>query len=423
MDLIIYTLRSVATAIVGPLHALMLIIIGIIFYVKNRRVAIMQKMTIGESLDSPLELTLSQIVLGILAGAIGSIIITMLGITFSQNSGIEFVFMASILLMFYRPRFVCFSYSGSVIGALSIIITLISKIFGQKSFLSINVLSLLSFVGVIHIIEGLLVMIDGSRGAIPVFTKKEDKIIGGFSLNRYWALPIAVIIMFGGQDSLVSSVSIDTPVWWPLINRNETIAILASVAISFIPFYGMVGYSSVTFTKEKKKKALYSGIGIFIYGASLLVAAQVANLGIVGQILAIIYMPLSHELMLKYQRNKENKNKFLYVSDDEGISVLEVAPSSPAFEVGIRRGDKIMEINGHKIESEREVFKIVADNIFKISIKIRTKTGNIVEYLLQPRNKRLGMLLVPKMVKLDNIVDLGTTDDFKRILEELRSKK
>lgn len=422
MDLIIYSLRSVATAIVEPLHALMLIIIGIIFYVKNRRVTIMQKMTIGESLDSPLELTLSQIVLGIVAGAIGSIILTLLGITFSENSGIEFVFMASILLMFYKPRFVCFSYSSAVLGALSIIITLVSKIVGQKSFLNINILSLVSFVAVIHIIEGLLVMIDGSRGAVPVFTKREDKIIGGFSLNRYWALPIAVIIIFGGEGLLVGSVAIDTPMWWPLINRSETLAILATAAISAIPFYGMVGYNSVTFTKEKKKKAVYSGVSIFIYGVSLLAVAQIANLGIFGQILVVIYTPLAHELMLKLQRDKENKNTFLYVSDEEGISVLEVAPSSPAFEVGIRRGDKILEINGQRIESEGEVFKIVRENIFKISIKIKTKAGDIVEYLVQPRNKRLGMLLVPKMVQLDNIVDLGT-DDFKKVLQELKNKK
>lgn len=422
MDLIIYTLRSVATAIVEPLHALMLIIIGVVFYVKNRRVAIMQKMTIGESLDSPLELTLSQIVLGIVAGAIGSIILTILGITFSKNSGVEFVFMASILLMFYRPRFVCFSYSGSILGALSIIINLISKIIGQKSFLNIDILSLVSFVAIIHIIEGLLVMIDGSRGAVPVFTKREDKIIGGFSLNRYWALPIAVIIIFGGEGSLVSSVAIDTPNWWPLINRSRTLAILATAAISSIPFYGMVGYNSVTFTTEKRRKAIYSGISILIYGISLLAIAQIANFGIIGQVIVVIYTPLAHEFMLKIQRDKENKKSFLYVSDDEGISVLEVAPSSPAFEVGIRRGDKILEINGQKIESEGEIFKIVRENIFKLSIKIKTKTGSIVEYLVQPRNKRLGMLLVPKVVKLDNIVDLDT-DDFKKVLDELRNKK
>ena len=35
-------------------------------------------------------------------------------------------------------------------------------------------------------------MVDGSRGAIPVFTKREDKIIGGFSFSRYWPIPIAV---------------------------------------------------------------------------------------------------------------------------------------------------------------------------------------------------------------------------------------
>lgn len=422
MDLIIYTLRSVSTAIAEPLHALMLIIIGIIFYVKNRKVAMMQKMTIGESIDSPLELTLSQIVLGILAGAIGSIILTMLGITFSENSGIELVFMASILLMFYKPRFVCFSYSSAILGALSIVITLISKVIEQKSILNISILSLASLVGVIHIIEGILVMIDGSRGAIPVFTKKEDKIIGGFSLNRYWALPIAIIVMFSRDGVVASTIDINTPVWWPLINRGTTLGMLATAVISTIPFYGMVGYNSVTFTKEKKKKALYSGIGILIYGASLVAVAQIASLGIVGQIFVVIYMPLVHELMLKLQRNIENKDNYLYVSDDDGVAILEVAPSSPAFEVGIRRGDKIIAINGERIESDGQVFKILRDNIFKLSIKIKTNTGSIVEYLVQPRNKRLGMLLVPKVVKLDNIVDVDT-DDFKKVLDELRNKK
>lgn len=89
MDLIIYSLKAVAVAIVEPLHLLMLIIFGILFYLKNKKISAIQRMTIGERINSPLELTLSQIVLGILAGAIGTIILTILGVTFKENSGIE----------------------------------------------------------------------------------------------------------------------------------------------------------------------------------------------------------------------------------------------------------------------------------------------------------------------------------------------
>ena len=47
MELILYTLRSVAYAIVDPAHLIILVILGIMFYMKNRRVSIMQKMTVG----------------------------------------------------------------------------------------------------------------------------------------------------------------------------------------------------------------------------------------------------------------------------------------------------------------------------------------------------------------------------------------
>ena len=420
MDLIIYTLKSVATAIVEPLHLLMLIIMGIMFYLKNRRISIVQKMTIGESLDSPLELTLSQIVLGIIAGALGSLILSILGISFNENSGIEFVFMISILMLFYKPKFVDFAYSSTILAILSLIFNALTNLINQKSFITVDILSLMTFIGVIYVIQGVLIIIDGSRGAIPVFTSKEGKIIGGFSLNRYWALPIAIFMIFNGQIS--SGTAMNTPNWWPIINHTNMINILATAMIAAIPFYGIIGYSAVTFTKKKKEKSLSSGLIAFIYGVSVIGVAQLSSLGIIGQILTIIYVPLAYEGILRYQKRVEAKGEYIYVSDEEGISVLEVAPSSPAFEAGIRRGDKIIAINDEEVNSETDIFKIAKESIFKLRIKIKKDAGNIVEYLVQPRNKRLGILLVPRMVKQEDILGVGA-DDLKKVLEELRNKK
>ncbi len=421
MDLIINVLTAVSTAIVEPIHLIMLIILGTIFYTRNTRIVKMQKMTIGEKLNSPLELTLSQIVLGIVAGVVGSIILALLGVTFGENSGIEIMFMASILLLFYRRRFICFAYSGSIIAIISLIMGIVSEYTGVEPIISVSILSIMTFVGVLHIIEGLLVMIDGSRGAIPVFTKKDGKIIGGFSLNRYWALPICMLILFSGQI-YGNEVLTEIPNWWHSINKELSLTVLTTSLIACIPFYGILGYSEVTFTKEKNIKSLWSGFYIVIYGVSVVIVARLANLGLIGQVIAVIYTPIAHEILLRYKKNTEQKGDYLYVSDDEGISILEVAPASPAFEAGIRRGDKILAINGEPIKNEGEIFKIVRDTIFKIPIRIRTTSGEIIEYFVQPRNKRLGMLLVPKMVKEEDVVGVDGKE-FKKILEELRKKK
>ena len=84
--------------------------------------------------------------------------------------------------------------------------------------------------------------------------------------------------------------------------------------------------------------------------------AQLAGINILGEIFAIIYLPLAYELIMRYETNVEKKGECLYVSDDEGIMVLEVTPNSPAYEVGIKRGDKIIEINGQNIQSEVDIF-------------------------------------------------------------------
>lgn len=421
MELILYTLRTVAYAIVEPMHIFMLVILGIMFYTKNKRISIMQKMTIGEMINSPLELTLSQIALGIIAGAIVSVILSMLGIIFNENSGIEVMFMISILLLFIKKRFICFSYSGAVLGAISILSSSLASGTNTSSYINVNILALMTFVGIMHILEGILVIFDGGRGAIPVFSNRDEKIVGGFAYNRYWALPVAIFIAITSNISTAITSSVATPDWWPIINKSQALLMLSSSIISAIPLYGVLSYNSVSFTKRKNVKPVYSGVGILIYGIILTLVSQLAQFGIIGQIVVVIFAPLGHELMLKIQNKIEKSGQYIYFTDDNGVSVLEVAPTSPAYESGIRRGDKILEVNGEKVLSEVEIFKAVRENFNEISFKVKKITGEIVDLSILPKNKKVGMLLVPRMVKVDNTISVDN-DDFKKVLDEMKRK-
>ena len=220
------------------------------------------------------------------------------------------------------------------------------------------------------------------------------------------------------EDSIYSNIAS----WWPIINNKELLSLLATAMIASIPLYGVLGYANVTFTQEKKTKSLRCGSVILIYGISVSLVAQLAGINILGQIIAIIYAPLAFELIMRYEYRVEKKGECLYVSDDEGIMVLEVTPNSPAYEVGIKRGDKIIEINGQNIKSEGDIFKAARDSILKLPIKVKNNSGQVLEYIIQPRNKRLGLLLVPKMVKREDMFEINP-DDLKNIINELKNKK
>ena len=143
----------------------------------------------------------------------------------------------------------------------------------------------MTFVGVIYLIKGLLIIVDGSRGAIPVFTNKEGKIIGGFSLSRYWTLPIAVFMIFSVQIS--SGTEMKIPNWWPKIIHANMLNIMPIAMIASIPFYGVIGYDAVTFTKSKKEKAISSGVLMLLYGISVIGVSQLSMFGLIGRIKTI----------------------------------------------------------------------------------------------------------------------------------------
>lgn len=424
MDLIMYTLRSISYIVVEPSLIIMLILLGIVFFMKNKRLAVMQKMIVGESINSPLELTLSQIVLGIIAGVVTSIIFSCLGIVFPENSGIQLLFIVSVLLNFIKPRFICFSYSGAILGFISIIFTYFNiKTSSGAELFRFDIMSLIMFIAVLHIVEGILIMIDGDRGAIPVFSNRNGKIVGGYALKRSWIIPIALFIGYTSASiGSGTSESIATPEWWPLLSNNNILDMVKNLILVSIPMFGMIGYSSVTFTRSKRNKVLSSGIFTLAYGAILMLVAQLANLGVAMQIVALIMTPLGHELMLFSQRVIEEKREALFVSD-EGIAVLEVVPYSKAFDLGIRAGDRILQLNDKLIESEEEIYSSIKDSMNRFSLKIKDAKGLIKDITVRnEKDRNFGMILVPRMVEIDKVISLENTD-FSEVLRKVKENK
>ena len=421
MDLLLYVLRSLSYVIVEPSLILMLILVGVFFYFKNRKIAILQKVTIGEKINSPLELTLSQIVLGILLGIIGSVILSTLGIVFEEDSGIIYLLLLSIFLMFIKPRFVCFSYSAAILGAISLIITFVMGYLGKENiYLNINIMCLMTFVSVMHILEGILVMIDGDKGAIPIFSSRKNKIIGGFALSRYWVLPIAIFIAYSLQsgDSF-GTESILTPTWWPLLKSNYIMNIINGFLLSATPFFGVLGYSSVTFTKRKKEKAVSSGLYIITFGIILGVIAQLAKFGTIGEIVVLIFAPVAHEFMLYIQRKKEEKSEAIYVSDENGIAILDVVPYSEIESFGVKSGDKIVKVNDGIVNSEKEIYELVKKSLNGIKLQILTIDGEIKEIILKDTKKNgLRALLVPRSVNTNKAVPFKE-ESFSEVLHKM----
>lgn len=426
MSILLYTLKSVAFALTEPYLVAFLIILAFVLYRRNKKTSIMQKMIIGERINSPFELTISQIVIGIFAGTIASIMMSYLGIVFDENSAVDLVFLLSIVFMFFNQRFICFSYSGAVLGIVSIALSFLSVSLKMPNLdiLKIDIVSLMSMVAVLHFIEGFLIILDGDTGYIPVFTNRNGKIVGGFALQRYWTLPVAMFFILHSVSNPGLSWQIPTPNWWPLVNNSMPSNVLKNALVALIPFYGVIGYNSITFTRDKKEKTLMSGGLTIIYSLALFALAQLAALNIFLKILVLVFAPVAHEGMIIFQRRLELKGTPKYTSDEEGIMVLEVAPNSPANEMGISTGDLLVEINSEKVENEEKISEIIRETSNFIWFKVKKVTGKFeeVSYNKMNNSKRLGIVFVPKGVPKDSMVVKFDENKFEEILQKIKNK-
>jgi len=284
--------------------------------------------------------------------------------------------------------------------------------------LDINIVSLIALVGVLHMVEGFIVAIDGHKGALPVFTNRDNVTIGGFALNRYYTIPMVLLVfMYKEQYYIGEEIAIGN--WWPILKGTLNNMQLESLFLSMIPVVAVIGYNSVTFTKSKRSKSFISGSLIFMFGFILVGISQLIIESYFLQLIAIILMPTLHELMIRYERYKEKNDKPKFFNEKLGIRVLEVGKNSLADKMGVKSGDIILTVNGDVIEDEISFPKLLKECGSKIVLKLKRNDEKILEVAYEQisKSERFGIIFVPKK-EYQNVSNTKFKDIIKNVMED-----
>ncbi|HHW57245.1 MAG TPA: PDZ domain-containing protein [Clostridia bacterium] len=373
-------IETIALSVFNPFF--WVVIILVIMQYRNK-IAI-EREIMGQEQEPMKELVLDSVFYGVIAAIIGSLLMVFLGIII-ENIGLQYVWPLAILLMLINPRYICFSYAGGIIS-------LSSLFFGLPK---ISVPALMSIVGILHLMESLLIYIDGARNPTPIFVRLQDgRIAGGFTMQKFWPIPFAALTIATGM--MVTGDVINMPDWWPII-KPEVID-LNNVIFLIMPAMAALGYGDLALTQPPEEKARISSRRLFFFSAVLILFAVLGIYIRIFQYFAAIFAPVGHELLIIIGQKEERENPPIFVAPEVGVMILATAKGSPARQMGIKPGDVILQINSIPIREPDDIIRILNVHPTVIWITVRDLDGNYTNYEYRDPQGILGLgiLVVPK---------------------------
>ncbi|WP_166246375.1 PDZ domain-containing protein [Paenibacillus turpanensis] len=332
---------------------------------------------------------------GALVGLVGSIAMALIGIRMEAGA-VVWMWAATLVLALFRVRYLCLAYASGILAILHQLTVWFTGwsewgIAGAiQPLASLHVPSLLALVAILHLMEALLVRVQGAEMASPLFIEgKRGKIVGAYQLLGLWPAPLLLMVPFAG----VSSAGIDLP-WTPLFGGVDW----SSAGWSFLAFPAVLGFSDITHSMLPGQKARVNAVRLLLYGGAVLLLALLAYAVPVLGVLAAVFTVLLHEGIVWLNRLQEGKSSPMYTHDERGLRVLTVLPGSAAEEVGILPGEIIHKVNGTKVRAKEQLHAALRLNSAFTKLEIINLEGQTKfasRALYAGEHHQLGIILAP----------------------------
>lgn len=388
----------------NPSFLLIICIVLLLVRKQYNRQMMMERRLFGITLSKPFNQTLASLGFGAIGGILGSFILLFVGVDLT-TVGIIFVWPVALLLAMYSPRYMCFSYAGGIVGTISLLGRVIVSYTGIETtgivtaFLNINLPGLMAVVGILHLVESILIYLSGDKGASPMFLKKGDKVVGGFTLQRFWPVPIVTLIAgLTLSSQLPAGNFLAMPSWWPLIGSDLTAPSGYMLLYSPFPIVAALGYGDVAISSHPKEKSVRTAFRLAVYSIFLMTLSVGAAFIPALTVFPVLFAPLAHEYLIVISNNKEFSNEPLFVAPEEGIKVLSVLPGSVGEKMGIKPGYTITRVNGTFVENEEHFKELIVELSTYAKFEVVDNNGGHrhVQAPLFGKRRQLGLIIIPR---------------------------
>ncbi len=362
-----------------------LFFIGIVMvaYLYIQRNARLEESWLGV-LRNPVSTQLADVVLyGMLVGLMASVLIVLIGIAIDYNA-ILFIWPLALFLMLFNQRYICFSYAGGIVSLVSLL----------TGWPKVDVSSLIALVGILHLMESLLIILDGYKDSLPVWIEhRMFKPVGAYLMQKVWPIPLVVLVIPEAGASLASGGGVAMPDWWPLFKPQNMAQVFA-----LLPIVAVLGYGDIAITQLPNERTRESGFWLGVYSTAILIMAVVSSRVYWVKYVAAVSAPLFHELLIILSKRGQMRGKPAFAVPWRGLRVLEVLPESPAQKMGVQRGDILLRLNGRDINSEDMLHEVLSQCMYFIWVEVRRKDKVLtLEYQdYQNPIEDLGIIFVPR---------------------------
>lgn len=290
------------------------------------------------------------VLFGIGGGLLGSVLLLITGISVLEV-GIIYLWVAALVLLLFRQRFLCFAYAGGVISLLNLL-------FG---FPEVTIPQVMGLVAVLHMVEAVLILGSGHLAAFPVYVRtRQGQVVGGFNLQKFWPLPLIALmaVMIPGEEMLKSAVAM--PDWWPLI-KPQMLEGSGEPLYMLMPVVAALGYGDLAITSTPLKKASLAALELACFSLILLGLSVCASYYPWMAVAPALFGPLGHEFVIWLDQRRESRGRPLYVQAERGVKILYIRPGSPLAKAGLKSGDTLISLQGYPVNNRYEIHAILLE--------------------------------------------------------------
>ncbi|MDQ0048978.1 hypothetical protein J2T18_003278 [Paenibacillus polymyxa] len=308
-----------------------------------------------------------------------------------NSASIVCLWVATLLLMLVRVRYLCLAYSVGLLGVVQFFLNVASGwqpggALGASvaAIRGLDIPALLVLVAVLHVAEALLVRWQGGKAATPLFVEgKRGRLVGGYRMEDLWPIPLLLLVPAQGGFVLP---------WTPLFGGDAgTGYMLAALPV-------LMGFSSVTLGQLPRQKAVLTSNRLLLYSVALLLLSLLAAWWSPLILLAALFSFLAHEALIWYGNMEESRLSPMFIHPEQGMRVLAVLPDSPATAMGILPGEAIYRVNGVVVNTRAELHQALRINSAFCKLEVRNLQGEskfVQRGMYDGDHHQLGVVLAP----------------------------